>query len=295
MKKKAVPIGTPPPSSSQTSSSPFELPSPSLASPLKPKGLITDFCAAIGDSGRLGVGIGFLADESVSLHRHEIYLVNEQFRPGVSAQSLDRLLDTSRQQGLSFSLSRAERLYIAMTLASSLLQLHGTSWLKRRWRSGDILFMPSEDEIPRAIRNDHLQPYLPWQTVPDEESSGMTPSSEQSGVSRRIRNESVFALGCVLIELSLKQNLHDRRLQEDIDSVDVVTELNTALRLVEEVYGESGTRYGDVVDRCLTCPFNRNLRNFSLDNDDFHEDVFEYIYIPLRQDYEDFTSTQSIR
>ena len=296
MKRKAVHFDTPPPSSSQVSSGVLSLPSPAPSSYPTTMGSITNICAAMRDSGRSGSGIGFLVDESLSLHRHDIYIVNEQFQPGASAQTLDRLLYTARQQGSTYKLSRGDRLYIAVTLASSLLQLHGTSWLKRRWKSGDILLIPSEDQTQRTMRNTYVQPYLPWKTVPDDEVSAMSPSSEQPGVSRQIRNESVFALGCVLIELSLKQNLHDRRLQEDTHSIEAVTDFNTALRLVDEVYGESGTRYGDVVDRCLNCPFNlRDLRNFSLDNEEFHQAVFEYIYTPLRQDYEDFTGSQSIR
>jgi len=107
---------------------------------------------------------------------------------------------------------------------------------------------------------------------------------------------NLFALGIVLIELSLKQKLSNRRLPEDFQPNEAMTDFNTATRLVNEVYDESGSRYGGVVQRCLTCPFNlRDLRNFSLDNKEFQEAVFDHILTPLRQDYEDFNGFQRIR
>src|SRR5438046_2280028 len=47
------------------------------------------------------------------------------------------------------SLRPKERLYIAATLASSVLQLHG-SWLKSQWRTCDILF-PKDESLSRAL------------------------------------------------------------------------------------------------------------------------------------------------
>ena len=257
---------------------------------------ITDICTAMHGICGVKQRLGFLTDESVGQHRHDIYFVDEQIRPDMDAKSLEFVLKVSQQNLPGFSLSRRDRLYIAVTLASSVLQLDGTSWLKQKWRSGDILFLPSEGKRPMTSRMDYSHPYVSWKVPAEDEDTKLIADKEQTLVTRQIRNEDLFALGITLIELSLKQNLSEMRIPEDIQSTEAMTNFNTAIRLVDKVYNESGTRYGDVVQRCLTCPFNlRDLRDFGLDNDEFQEAVFDHILTPLRQDFEDFNGSQRIR
>ena len=93
---------------------------------------IDDICTAVYRQYNVTQGIGYLTDEILGQHQHNVYLVDEEVRPGVDPQSLEYLLHVSRQRGPGFNLSRRDRLYIAVTLASSVLQLNGTSWLKRQ-------------------------------------------------------------------------------------------------------------------------------------------------------------------
>ena len=118
----------------------------------------------------------------------------------------------------------------------------------------------------------------------------------QAPLNCQIRNESLFALGITLIELSLKQSISELRIPEDGPPTDTMTKLNTASRLVDDVYCESGDRYGDVVQNCLNCPFNlRKLRDYDLDNEEFEELVFHDIFTPLRKGFEDFEGRSRIR
>ena len=100
-------------------------------------------------------------------------------------------------------------------------------------------------------------------------------------------------LGVTLTELCFGQNIYDMRIEEDIDRSEMITNFNTASRLIEYVYDESGTRYGDVVRRCLKNP--PDFRDASFDNKDFQDAVYEYIFTPLRQDFEDFNGGSRIR
>lgn len=214
----------------------------------------------------------------------------------MDAKSLEYLLRVSQQRVPGSGLSRRNRLYIAVTLASSVLQLDGTSWLKQQWRSGDIIFLPIEGQKPATIKMDYSHPYVSWKVFSGDETTNMVIDREQAPVIRQIRNKDLFALGITLIELSLKQNLSEMRIPEDIQPTETATNFNTATRLVDDVYSESGNRYGDVVQRCLTCPFNlRNLRDFGFDNEEFQEAVFDHILTPLRQDFEDFNGNQRIK
>ena len=258
---------------------------------------ITDICTAINEIKGLNSGVGYLRDESAGRYRHEVYFLNEQIRREKDATSLEQLLQLSQQRPFGSTLNRRERLHLAVTLASSVLQLDGTSWLKKRWTSSDILFLPSDDRMSTTSSIDVSYPYASWQIIANKADLGPIAKSDHSLALQQIRNEDLFALGCILIELSLNQRLSDRRVPEDIQpNNEVMTDFNTATRLVNAVYDESGGRYGDVVQRCLTCPFNlRNLRNFRLDNEELQEAVFDYILTPLRQDLEDFNGDHNLR
>ena len=80
---------------------------------------------------------------------------------------------------------------------------------------------------------------------------------------------------------------------EDDNPVEAITSFNTASRLLDNVYNESGSRYGDAVRRCLLCPFD--LRDASLDNEEFQQAVFTSIVTPLMQDLGDFDGSSRIR
>lgn len=238
-------------------------------------------------------GIGFLTDESVGQHRHDVYLIDKKVQQQLDPKSLEYLLKVSKQRSPGFSLSRRDRLYIAVTLASSVLQLDGTLWLKRQWRSGDILFLPLEDQKASAPNIDFAHPYVSWKVSPEVITTALIADADRSIVAHRIPSEVLFMLGITLTELCFAQNMFDMQIQADIDTTEVMTNFNTASRLIDYVYSESGTRYGDVVRRCLKCP--PDVRDASFDNEEFQEAVFESIVTPLKQDFEDFNGGSRIR
>ena len=88
-----------------------------------------------------------------------------------------------------------------------------------------------------------------------------------------IRSEVLFALGLTLIELRFGQTLSELQTPEDVNSVEAFTNYRTATRLLDYVYNESGSRYEDVVRRCLQCSFD--LRDASLDNEEFQQGCFQ--------------------
>ena len=257
-------------------------------------GPINDICAAVYEQCDVKQGIGFLLDESVGQHRHHVHLVDEKVRQGVDPKSLEYLLQVSKRRGgPGFSLSRRDRLYISVTLASSVLQLDGTSWLKRQWRSGDILFLPLEDWSTSIPKVDFTHPYVSRKVSPEDTETALVADASGITIAHRIPSVVLFALGVTLTELCFGQNIYDMRIEEDIDKTEMLTNFNTASRLIDYVYNESGSRYGDVVRRCLKCP--PDFRDASLDNEEFQKAVFESIVTPLRQDFEDFNGGSRIR
>ena len=255
-------------------------------------GPINDICTAVHEHCGIRKRIGFLTDESVGQHRHNVYFLGEKVRQGVDPKSLEYFLQM-RQRSSGFKLSRRDRLYIAVVLASSVLQLDGTLWLKTQWRSGDILFLPLEDRKASAPGVDFAHPYVSWKVSPKDANTALTADSSRTTVAHRIPCEVLFVLGITLTELCFGQTIHHMRDPGDVDETEVMTNFNTACRLIDDVYGESGIRYGDVVRKCLKCP--PDVRDASLDNEEFQEAVFESIVTPLRQDFEDFNGGSWIR
>ncbi|EAT78286.1 hypothetical protein SNOG_14415 [Parastagonospora nodorum SN15] len=111
------------------------------------KALIKDLCSAL--SSTCPDCLGFLqADE----HRFELY-------PREHTSSVSHLGTVSLEQLLSstYTLTRHKRYSLALTLASSYLQLSATPWLNSHLRKKSIVFLEDPTE-PGSARLD--QPYI---------------------------------------------------------------------------------------------------------------------------------------
>lgn len=202
--------------------------------------------------------IGLLVDNAFDKHLHKLYRANTVIKSQSLSRSLKDLLEALRQPG-DKSLSRKERLQIAVVLASSVLQLNGTSWLKSVWSSSDIYFH-SDDSQPLGVGEPRRFPYLSWQRC----CYNILPPLEQLYLNNYIiRNNTLLALGLVLVELCFSRTLTKMRKPEDLDNKATVIKLRTATRLHTRVYIEIGPLYGDVVRRCLYQTFD--VRELSLD------------------------------
>jgi hypothetical protein len=170
---------------------------------------------------------------------------------------------TNSPQNRNTKLTRKERLQLALTLASSVLQLHKTQWLGERWGKNDILFLGGN--VPYVSRTFLASSHPPPQDL-------ATPVKSLPIV----RNETIFALGVILIELCLGSALENMRSPEDLSddgTSNSLTNYLTARRLVNEVYDEGGGRYGDAVRRCIHCEFDQ--RKASLDVEAFRQCFYQ--------------------
>ena len=249
---------------------------------------ILDICstlAAVRIDCRQEECIGFLLDQFDKQRHHKIYPIRTQTRE-LQTRSLEDILSaipptvaTRRVEG-HVSLRPKERLYIAATLASSVLQLHG-SWLKSQWRTCDILF-PKSESLSQAL----IHPYLSWSVLGnhgDLKDVIHVASTDHP----LIRSRVLLPLGLTLVEVSLGQRLADLRLPIDDHPVEAVANLTTATRLLDagEVIAWSGPRYHDVVKSCL---FWSGVQDGELNDEKFQRAVFESIVSPLLDNLKDF-------
>ncbi|RYO94236.1 hypothetical protein DL762_000483 [Monosporascus cannonballus] len=171
--------------------------------------------------------------------------------------------------------ARRDRLHLAVTLSSSVLQLHETPWLDENWGKDDILF------IKRSEKTAYHHPFVSQGIGRgDQRSSTITPP----GMRRIIRNQTLYALGVSLIELWYGKSISQLHKPEDGPLGDSMTEFITADRLVDELYNEAGGKYSDAVRRCVRCDFDRRAN--SLEDIAFQRAVYEGVVAQLKENFD---------
>ena len=240
---------------------------------------IQDLCVAISElrEPQRDVCFSLLANE-IAKQKYGVRIYPTKQKPSDtdawSVSSLRTVLDDS-------SFARRDRLRLAVTLASSVLQLHETPWLDESWGKDSIFF------VKRPGMTVYDQPFVSR----DFHQTALAAKSEMpTAVRRIIRNQPLYALGVALIELWYGKTLTELHKDEDgaqttgIPQIDLITEWNTADRLVDELYDEAGGKYGDAVRRCIRCDFDR--RASSLDDVNFQKDVYQGVVAQLKENYE---------
>jgi hypothetical protein len=202
-----------------------------------------------------------------------------------SAKGPENWTSTSLQDALlqtQFSLQT--RLRCGVTLASSVLQLSNTPWLKENWGKEDIFF------IHRPATSSYEDLFITSNLYNTNKYDHVT----NSPISRIIRNETLYALGLILIELWYRKTIRQLHIEEDgpIETnemnIKTMTTWNTADRLTDELYTEAGQKYADAVRRCIRCDFGLNLR--SLKDAIFVRAVYDTVMRPLQENFDMFLS-----
>ena len=250
--------------------------------------LIPDICTTLHTSYGLKKAIGFLIDKEDKKQKHYVYRADTGIGTEPQSRSLGELLSSARHESFNTCLSRGNRLQIAATLASSVLQLDGTLWLTSEWTSNDIYFH-NKDNKKSGLSYSH--PYLRWKICM---ASSHVPYSVSSVKLEHLmdRCQILLALGLTLVELCFGQTLSEMQKPEDYDPNEDIVKYRTARRLLNSVYNEMGVSYGDVVRRCLLQPFD--VRDMSLDNEDLQQKVFDDVVTPLVEDLNNFNGRSRI-
>ena len=127
-----------------------------------------------------------------------------------------------------------DRARLATILASSLLCLHDSPWLKDSWSSRDVLFETSSGDVKReSLLRPHSQVNFPYRTDRLER-----PSAANLEAPFGILSRPLYSLGMVLLELIMNETLESRKQSDD------ETEIEVAWRLEREVCGRVRTFRG---------------------------------------------------
>ncbi|RYP46644.1 hypothetical protein DL768_007189 [Monosporascus sp. mg162] len=234
---------------------------------------IQDLCAAISTlrTPQRDVCLSLLANEYAK-QKYGI-LIYPSKEPPINTDAWS--ISTLRSVLEDSEFARRDRLRLAVTLSSSVLQLHETPWLGENWGKDGILF------IKRSEKTAYHHPFV---------SHGIERGSQRSStitppwMRRIIRNQTLYALGLSLIELWYGKPMSHLHKPEDGPLGDPITEFNTADRLVDELYNEAGGKYSDAVRRCIRCDFD--CRANSLEDIAFQRAVYEGVVAQLKENFD---------
>lgn len=234
---------------------------------------IEDLCKAMVNAKESSC-LGQLFDEEERRHRVSITDVSCGRDP-IQTVSLQDLLQTP--------LENKDRLIIGVKLASSLLQLHSTPWLTETWGKHDILFRKKADGMVL------LSKPLLSKGFASPTCRVSPPQYDSPAIFQDVRNQGIFALGLLLIELCFGKTIDHVRAENGMtpqDRVSDIIDLATIRRLSDLVYKNAGDSYGDAVRRCINCDFDQ--RSDSLDSEALKEKVHWGVVSPLEQNLKFF-------
>lgn len=168
--------------------------------------------------------------------------------------SLSQLLSSVSKNGLGLRIPQYEKLRLAKSLATAVLQYHATPWLKISWRSEDIFFYDGdEDSMPKG----KLLLTAPHVNVKVNRPAGQLSQTSTSESRNFIRNPLLFGLGILLIEIANSSTIQGLQQPSDLEDgrENQYTEYHVAKRLANSLGREMGASYGKIVQKLLYCDF----------------------------------------
>ncbi|KAL8731165.1 MAG: hypothetical protein Q9166_003572 [cf. Caloplaca sp. 2 TL-2023] len=227
--------------------------------------------------------IGKFTDEQ---HHYEVLAVSRHQDSSIHTSDLHDLLGrhqtflstTSVNHSAIFrapviGLTRKARLQLAVTLASTALQLHTTPWLDADWNSKSIHFRQESIEHP------YISSTFPKTHKLDKEDAKPTFTP--------IRNQCLFSLGVLLTEVYLGRPLD---CHEDPKRPFQTEDFSKVAAFVERLAQEEGTGYCDALKACIWCDFG--VRELDMENDSFRRAIYERVVVPLEQELDYYCRRQ---
>jgi hypothetical protein len=187
--------------------------------------------------------------------------------------SLASLFATSQGANKAARLSFFDRVRLARLLATAVLQFHATPWLKHTLCSKDVFFHSVDSSIIKTISVQN-EVYLNT-AIRGPDCPALRGSPFRSPP--RVRNQQLFALGVILIELAYEAPLHSLQKPTDVASHDDQnTDYYIADRVRLTVSSMLGPMYADLIRKCIHCDFGRgnNLEDPAL-QESFYVEVVQ--------------------
>jgi len=177
------------------------------------------------------------------------------------------------------------RLKLAVLLASSVMQLHGTGWLKEFWSSKDIFFEGEGNDSEHARLD---QPLVRGMFNTPHDIDTRMEDDGDDGVSAIIlfANPELFSLGIVLIEL------HHWKPFNELQRLCAKHTCAAVVKLVEDLGEQAGSNYQSAVQTCIQGLGHKERK---LENEDFKKEVYEKVVAVLEADLKHFCKENDLQ
>ena len=167
-----------------------------------------------------------------------------------------------------------EKAMLTVILSHSLLQLDGSQWLKRDWRTEQISFFQDEEiSIAKNTRFKLDHPYVSAEIMaprgPPKKRGGPFPKSRGHPI------PSLLALGVILIELHLNGPIETAGVPNPMDDLQF-----WAMAILRDCRDEMEPFYHDVITFCLWPPGGE----CAFENSSFRDDYYQKVVVPLEDE-----------
>jgi len=171
---------------------------------------------------------------------------------------------------MTTAVSRYSLAQLATSLATIVLQFQSTPWLSSSWRSRDIKFFAPCHQTPNLVGS----PYLAVEIMQPSKGKGIAVKCGDNLSTicddyLVARNELLFRLGIILLELGLSKTWRELQLQAfQVLSPGNKTEYKAANYLARSpLMMRMGPKYAQIVRKCIGCDFGlgeNDLANLAL-------------------------------
>jgi hypothetical protein len=237
---------------------------------------VKDLCASIQKMHKSSPFLGLSFNSKSNLLRG-VYPVDSRPEKQVPKEvvTLDDLFNhPPLVNGRPAKLSKKERYALAVTLASSTLQLASTPWFPDQWSARDICFHRTST-TPRLVDVNH--PYVTSQLI---ETSQSNPKSRQF----KNKNTILLALAVALLELyfgvSTEKHQGDEHEAGDA-SKNIWSLCAMAYEWAESEQENLSAAFSTAVGHCLRCFSDPGA---SLEDPEFLQAAVESIVLPLQDE-----------
>lgn len=183
--------------------------------------------------------------------KHLFYADHNGRAQGQDVKSLEDALKAARSNPECIPLP--DKLNLAKLLALAVLRYHSTPWLKSGWGSQDVVFFSNEDFTCDPFPDPFLRSNIETRTSTTNQHLVLSNAGSHTTVTQSrspIRNQTLYNLGVMLVELAYDSPLKDLQRPED-DQGDSHTLYWTATRLGDVVNRRLGPKYSSAVKICL--------------------------------------------
>ncbi|KFY36392.1 hypothetical protein V494_05049 [Pseudogymnoascus sp. VKM F-4513 (FW-928)] len=264
---------------------------------------VIDICSAIRRCKTRKICLGLCLDHGGTLRRalsiplpekHDEEKPAEDVPDSKEATSLNKLLMPDPNH-YGHTLSRKDRMSLALILASSFVQLDATQWIQESWGKEDIVFDPAPD-APKDNSVDISKPYILHSI---EKSS----ADKKPQIIQRSANYSLLSLGILLLELytgqSFEQHLSRIKgksisgssLDPPEESLERLIKLNEASNWLKAVQDDLSIGFQGAIAHCIHSYFKGSSGK---DEANYRQEVLDQVVLPLQDDLQSFLGTRTL-